>query len=97
MEKIIDLLKKLNSKETAAIITLITSCVSGVMFIENRYAKLVATQESLSLQQTQIIQLQHQILSLVNSLPEDIRVEIVKRSSLEKAMNIDKSNFINNK
>lgn len=91
---LIDILRNMNSKQIAAVLFVVIAAVGGAFWVENRYAKLVDTQNNIQQQQTQILQLQSQILTVVNSLPVDVRKEIIERSTTSKALNIDKSNYI---
>lgn len=91
---IIDILRKMTSKELAATIIVAGAAVGGSFWVEKRYAKLVDTQNNIQQQQTQIIQLQTQILTLVNSLPADIRNEMVERSKASRALSLDQSTFV---
>lgn len=94
MKNVILFLQKLNASELSILITIIMSCISGAFFVENRYAKLMETQKELSIQQTQIILLQRQLLSLVDALPEDIRQQIVNRSKVNQALQLNQSNQV---
>lgn len=89
---IIDVLRKMSSKELAVTIAIAIAAVGGSFWIENRYAKLADTQTNIQQQQTQILQLQTQILTVVNALPAEVRQEIVERSSASKALNLSAPN-----
>ena len=91
---IIDTVRGMNSKELAVTLFLIIGCVGAAFWVENRYAKLRDTQERIEQQQTQLIQLQTQILNVVNALPADIRKEIVERSATAQALAQRNSKFI---
>lgn len=91
---IIDILRKMTSKELAVVLIVAGTAVGGSFWFENRYAKLADTQTNIQQQQTQILQLQTQILTVVNSLPADVRKEIVERSTASKALNLEQGAFI---
>lgn len=91
---IITTLRRMSSKELATTIFLIIATVTSAFWIENRYAKLVDTQQRIEQQQTEIIQLQNQILTVVAALPADVRHEIIERSTVNQAINRNKSTYI---
>ena len=93
-ENTITFLQRLTASEWVALITIITFCVSAVFFVENRYAKLTQTQKDIGIQQTQIVQVQTQIISLVEALPKEIREEIVSRSKVNNALNLKQENKV---
>ena len=91
---IIDAIRAMTSRQLAVVIVLAASAVATAFWFENRYAKLKITQDNIQQQQTQIIQLQTQILNVVNALPADVRKEIVERSQTQQALNVNKERFI---
>ena len=98
MEKIIEFLSKLSLKDIPVLLTIVSALVStivgGILYVEHTYAKLV----QVSIQQTQIIQQQKQILSIVNALPENVRDEIIKRANAEKALvELNQTNYVGEK
>ena len=93
-EKTITFLKRLTDSEWISLISIITFCVSAVFFVENRYAKLAQTQKDIGIQQTQILQVQTQIMSLVEALPKEVREEIVSRSKVNNALNLKQENKV---
>ena len=84
-ETIIETVRKMTSRQISAIIVIVCTCVSFVLWVENRYANLQETTNNIKSLSTQIIQLQSQILSVVNSLPADQRKEVVDRASISNA------------
>lgn len=95
VSSIIGTVRRMSNKDLAAVGTLIVFCVSAAFWIENRYAKLADTQMRIEQQQTEIIQLQTQILNVVNALPDGIRKEIIERSAVSRALNPERrDNYI---
>ena len=71
----------MSNMELAVMIGAIIMFTTVAFWVENRYAKLLDTQEKLGQQQTEIRSLQMQLLQLINSLPEQQRKEFVERIS----------------
>lgn len=90
VSSVIGTLRRMTNKDLASVATLVVFCVSGAFWIENRYAKLADTQMRIEQQQTEIIQLQTQILNVVNALPDEVRKEIVERSAVSRALSPDR-------
>lgn len=98
---IIDTIKGMSSKELAVTLVLIVSCVLAAFWVENRYAKMRDTQIELGRQQQEILRqqqnvenLQKQVINVVNSLPLDVRKEIIERSTLADALHPDPNKFV---
>lgn len=93
---IIGILKKMTSKELAVTIIVAILSVTAAFWVENRYANLVQTQNEIQKQQTQVLHLQNQILTVVNSLPEEVRKEIIERAKASKALDsLTQNNCLN--
>lgn len=95
---VIDIIRKMTSRELAVLVVFVLSSVSfaiyGYNWIEGRYAKLRDTQDRIELQQAQLLQLQTQILNVVNALPAEVRKEIVERSTAQAALSADPNKFV---
>lgn len=87
-ETLVSAIKTMNSRQISAVITIVIMSVSFIIWVENRYAKLQDTTNNIKTLSTQIIQLQSQILSVVNSLPAHQRKEVVDRAAVSNTLTI---------
>jgi hypothetical protein len=91
---IIGTLRKMSNRELATTIFLVVVCVAGAFWVERRYANLEATQDELRQRQIETQDLQKQVINVVNSLPIEVRKEIIERSQLNQALSTDPKKFI---
>lgn len=98
---VIGTLRRMTNRELATTIFLIVASVSAAFWVENRYAKIQDTQADLNRQQQEILQqqakidsIQTNLISVVNSLPPQVRREVLERTATNQALNPEPTKFV---